>query len=88
MSLGILLLELGDDSLESLCACLLLQSLLHYVVGLLIALGAHLLLQFVVVYLVAILALGVGAQLLHQLVLQGAHRLDSLVSSFEGTEEV
>ena len=88
MGLGILLLELGDDGLKSLCASLLLQGLLHYVVGLLIALGAHLLLQLIVVHLVAVLALGVGTQLLHQLVLQGAHRLDSLVGSLEGAEKV
>ena len=88
VSLGILFLELGDDSLKSLCASLLLQSLLHYVVGLLIALCAYLLLQLIIVHLVTVFALGVSTQFLHQLVLQCAHRLDGLVSSLEGIEKV
>ncbi len=88
MSLSILLLELGDDSLECLSSAVLVESLLHHLVCLVVALLAHLLLEVIVVHLVAVLALGVGAEFLHQFILQCTHRLDSLVSSLEGIEEV
>ena len=48
----------------------------------------HLLAELLVVHLVAIFALHVGAQLLHELFLQAAHGFDGFVGHFEGLEQV
>ena len=84
----VFLKEIGNQLLERLLALLLRESLLHEVVGGLIELVLDLLAQLLVVDLVVILALGVGAELLHQFLLQLAHRLDSLVGGLEGADQV
>ena len=88
VSLSILLLKLSDDSLECLSSAVLVESLLNNSVSLVVAVLAHLLLEVVVVHLVAVFALLVGAEFLHQFVLQSTHRLDSSVSSLEGVEQI
>ena len=88
MSLGVSGLEVLADSLESLSTCLLLEALLRNVVCLLIACFLDSFAKFVVVYLVAVLALHVLAKLFAELLLEAAHGLDGLVSGLEGSEEV
>ena len=88
MSLGVSGLEVLADSLESLSTCLLLEALLRDVVCLLIACLADSFAQFVVVHLVAVLALHVLAELFAQFLLEAAHRLDGLVGCLEGCEKV
>ena len=67
---------------------MLLKSLLRNVVSLLVASCLNFFTQFLVVYLVAVFALNVLAELFAQLLLQAAHGLDSLVGSLEGSKEV
>ncbi len=88
VSCGISLLELCDDSLESLCARMLLKGHLRYVVCLLVKLVLDLLAEILVIDLVAVLALHIRAKLLHELCLERALRLDCLVGCLEGVQEV
>ena len=74
--------------LESLCACMLLQSLLCYVVGWLIAYLLNIGTQILVVYFVAVLALNVCAKFLHQFLLKLALWLDGIVSSLERSKKI
>ena len=74
--------------LESLCTSMLLESLLGHVVSWLVANLGNVSLKFLVVHLVAVFTLHVGAEFLHELLLQAALWLDSLVSSLESTEQI
>ncbi len=84
----VFLKENGNQLGESLFAFLLRQGLLHEVVGTLVKLVPDLLAQLFVVGLVVILALHVGAQLFHQLLLQRAHGLDGLVCGLQRGDKV
>ncbi len=84
----ILLKEVGDGLVESVVALLLRQRLVDDVVGGLVELSVDLLAQVLIVDLVVVLALDIGAQLLGQLVLQVAHRLDSLLGCLQGADQV
>ena len=88
MGSSVSLLEVGEDLFESLCTSMLLQSLLRYVVSLLVEFLVHLLTQFFVVHLMVIFALHILAQLLRQFCLEFAHRLDGGHSSLQGTQQV
>ena len=88
MSCGVCLLEVSDNLLESLSAGMLLESLLHNIVALLVALCLNLLAKVVIVNLVAVLTLHIRAQLLHELILHLAHRLDSLVGCLQRVQEI
>ncbi len=88
MRCGVLLLEVLADSLESVRALVLLQSLLGHVVRLLVALLLHSLTQLLVVHLVAVLAFHVSAQFLHQFLLEAALWLDGLVGCFQSLEQL
>ena len=88
MGSSILLLEVLTNGFESLGTRMLLQCLLGDVVSLLIAGILYGLSQFLIVYLMAILALDVLAQFLRKLFLYTAHRLDGLVSGLEGSQQI
>ena len=85
---SILLLEVSQNLLEGLSTSVLLESLLCNIVSGLIELLVHLLTQLLVVNLMVILALNVLTQLLRELGLEFAHRLDSLHSSLEGADHI
>ena len=84
----VFLQEVSQDLVEGIHTGVLLQSLLVDIVHRSVELALDLLAQLLVVHLVTVLALHVGAQLLRQLVLQLAHRLDGLGGSLQGTDEV
>ena len=87
MCCSVCLLKLFADSLECFGACVLLKSLLGHVVCLLVAVGLYLFAQFLVVHLVAVFALHVGAEFLHEFLLELALWLDCLVSHLESFEQ-
>ena len=58
------------------------------IISWLVKLRLDLLTEFLVVYLVVILTLHVSTLLLSQLILELAHRLDSLGSHLEGTDKI
>ena len=86
---GISLCKVGLDLVEGLFACLLVVVAgFSYGVALVVGLFSELFAQLLVVHLVAVFALHVGAEFLHELLLQHAHRAYSLLSCLEGSEQV
>ena len=87
--LGVVFLqEVGQQFVERVVACVLLQGLVVDVVGGLVELFLDLVAELFVVHLVVVVAFLVGAQFLGQLVLQRAHGLDGLVGGLERADEV
>ena len=84
---GVSLLEVLAYGFEGVKACVFFEALLGDVVARLVALGLDLLAEFFVVDLVAIFALHVGAEFLHEFLLKLAHRLDGCVGGLECFEE-
>ena len=84
----VLLQEVGDSLVESIVALLLRKRLMDDVVSGLVQLGVDLLAQVLIVDLVVVLALHICAELLGQLILQVAHRLDSLLGSLQSANQV
>ena len=82
-------LEVGLYLVEGFFAALLVMVAgLGYGVALVVGLLAELFAQLLVVYLVAVLALHVGAELLRELFLKLAHRADGFLCHLEGLQEV
>ena len=88
MSCVILLKEISQNLVESILTSMLLQSLVVDIVSWLVKLRLNLLTEFLIVDLVVVLTLHVSTLLLSQLILELAHRLDSLGSHLEGTNEI
>ena len=84
---GVCFFEVFTHGFESFGTGVLLQGLLCDVVAGLIAVGFHLFAQCFVVHFVAVFALHVGAEFLHEFFLELAHGLDGFVSNLEGFEE-
>ncbi len=88
MSCVILLKEVSQNLVESILTSMFLQSLMVDIISRLVKLRLDLLTEFLVVDLMIILTLHVSTLLLSQLILELAHRLDSLGSSLEGADQI
>ena len=84
----VFLLEVFENLVEGIVACLLVECLTCHVINGLVEFLVDLLAQFLVVHLVVIFALHVLAELLAQFGLQFAHGLDGLHGSLEGTDHI
>ena len=74
--------------LKCFCTSMLLESLLCYVVSWLVALSINVSLEFVIINFVAIFALNISAEFLHEFLLDAALWLDSLVCCLESFEKI
>ncbi len=89
MSSSISLFEVSLDLSEGILTLMFIHSSsLCDSVALVVGFLFNLLAQFVIVNLMAIFTFHVSAKLLHQFLLQFAHRFDSISSSLQCTEEI